>query len=81
MDHLNDNEYAHILTIEDPIEFMHTSKRCLVNQREVHKGTPAIRNLIREAKVAHMYSAIQTGQAHRMQTLDQNLKDIDQGPE
>jgi twitching motility protein PilT len=39
-------------------------------------GTPAIRNLIREDKVAQMYSAIQTGQAHGMQTLDQNLQDL-----
>jgi twitching motility protein PilT len=180
IDYLNDREYAHILTIEDPIEFVHTSKKCLVNQREVHRdtlgftealrsalredpdiilvgemrdletirlaltaaetghlvfatlhttsaaktidriidvfpaaekdmvrsmlseslrsvisqtllkkigggrvaaheimiGTPAIRNLIREAKVAQMYSAIQTGQAHGMQTLDQNLKEM-----
>ena len=36
-------------------------------------ATPAIRNLIREDKVAQMYSAIQTGQAHGMQTLDQSL--------
>ena len=39
-------------------------------------GTPAIRNLIREDKVAQMYSAIQTGQAIGMQTLDQNLQDL-----
>jgi len=39
-------------------------------------GTPAIRNLIREAKVAQMYSAIQTGQNYGMQTLDQNLQDL-----
>ena len=39
-------------------------------------GTPAIRNLIREDKVAQMYSAIQTGQAHGMQTLDQHLQDL-----
>ncbi len=180
IDYKNDNEYAHILTIEDPIEFVHTSKKCLINQREVHRdtlgfaealrsalredpdiilvgelrdletirlaltaaetghlvfatlhtssaaktidrvidvfpagekamvrsmlseslravvaqtllkrigggrmaaweimvGTPAIRNLIREDKVAQMYSAIQTGQAHGMQTLDQNLKEL-----
>jgi twitching motility protein PilT len=178
MDYKNDNDYAHILTIEDPIEFVHTSKKCLVNQREVHRdtlgfaealrsalredpdiilvgelrdletirlamtaaetghlvfgtlhtssaaktidriidvfpageksmvrsmlseslraviaqtllkkngggraaaweimiGTPAIRNLIREDKVAQMYSAIQTGQAAGMQTMDQALK-------
>jgi twitching motility protein PilT len=180
IDHLNANRYEHILTIEDPIEFVHTSKKCLINQREVRKdtlgfsealrsalredpdiilvgemrdletirlaltaaetghlvfgtlhttsaaktidrivdvfpaaekdmvrsmlseslrsviaqtllkkigggrvaaheimiGTPAIRNLIREAKVAQMYSAIQTGQAVGMQTLDQNLREL-----
>ncbi len=176
----NETDYGHILTIEDPIEFVHESKKCLVNQREVHRdtlgftaalrsalredpdtilvgelrdletirlaltaaetghlvfgtlhtssaaktidriidvfpaaekdmvrsmlseslravisqtlckkigggrvaaheimiGTPAIRNLIREDKVAQMYSAIQTGQGVGMQTLDQNLKEI-----
>ena len=180
MDYKNDNDYSHILTIEDPIEFVHTSKKCLINQREVHRdtlgfaealrsalredpdiilvgelrdletirlaltaaetghlvfgtlhtssaaktidriidvfpagekgmvrsmlseslrsviaqtlmkkigggrtaaweimvGTPAIRNLIREDKVAQMYSAIQTGQAHGMQTLDQHLQEL-----
>ncbi|MDH3389503.1 MAG: type IV pilus twitching motility protein PilT [Gammaproteobacteria bacterium] len=178
VDYKNDTEYGHILTVEDPIEFVHESKKCLVNQREVHRdtlgfnealrsalredpdtilvgemrdletirlalsaaetghlvfgtlhtssaaktidrivdvfpaaekamvrsmlseslkavisqtlmkkigggrvaaheimiGTPAIRNLIREDKVAQMYSAIQTGQNVGMQTLDQNLK-------
>ena len=179
MDYKNESEYGHILTIEDPIEFVHQSKKCLINQREVHRdtlgfaealrsalredpdiilvgelrdletirlamtaaetghlvfgtlhtssaaktidrvvdvfpageksmvrsmlseslravisqtllkktgggrvacheimvGTPAIRNLIREDKVAQMYSAIQTGQAHGMQTLDQDMQD------
>ena len=180
IDFINDNRYDHILTIEDPIEFVHESKRCLVNQREVHRdtlgfsealrsalredpdiilvgemrdletirlaltaaetghlvfgtlhttsaaktidrvidvfpaaekamvrsmlseslqavisqtllkrrtggrvaaheimrGTSAIRNLIREDKVAQMYSAIQTGAGMGMQTLDQCLKDL-----
>jgi twitching motility protein PilT len=181
VNHVNDNEYGHILTVEDPIEFVHESKKCLMNQREVgphtlsfsnalrsalredpdiilvgemrdletirlamtaaetghlvfgtlhtssaaktvdriidvfpaaekemiramlseslravisqtlcktkdgsgrvaaHEimiGTPAIRNLIREAKVAQMYSSIQTGQSLGMQTLDQNLTDL-----
>ncbi|MEJ2620269.1 MAG: type IV pilus twitching motility protein PilT [Candidatus Thiodiazotropha sp.] len=180
MDYKNDNDYSHILTIEDPIEFVHSSKKCLINQREVHRdtlgfaealrsalredpdiilvgelrdletirlaltaaetghlvfgtlhtssaaktidriidvfpageksmvrsmlseslrsvvaqtllkkigggriaaweimvGTPAIRNLIREDKVAQMYSAIQTGQAAGMQTMDQALKEL-----
>ncbi len=44
-----------------------------VAAHEIMIGTPAIRNLIREAKVPQMYSAIQTGQSIGMQTLDQNL--------
>jgi len=181
VDYVNENEFGHILTVEDPIEFVHVSKKCLINQREVgphtlsfanalraalredpdvilvgemrdletirlalsaaetghlvfgtlhtssaaktidrivdvfpaaenemvrsmlseslravisqtlcknkdesgrvaaHEimiGTPAIRNLIRENKVAQMYSAIQTGQNVGMQTLDQNLQDL-----
>lgn len=180
IDHLNNNKHHHILTIEDPIEFVHESKKCLVNQREVHRdtlgfaealrsalredpdiilvgemrdletirlaltaaetghlvfgtlhttsaaktidrvidvfpaqeksmvrsmlseslqavisqtlikkvgggrvaaheimiGTPAIRNLIREDKVAQMYSSIQTGGALGMQTLDMSLKEL-----
>jgi twitching motility protein PilT len=179
LNHINENDPGHILTIEDPIEFVHESKKCLINQREVHRdtlgfnealrsalredpdcilvgemrdletirlalsgaetghlvfgtlhtssaaktidrivdvfpaaekdmvramlseslrsvisqtlckkigggrqacheimiGTPAIRNLIRENKIAQMYSAIQTGQQYGMQTLDQNLSD------
>lgn len=180
IDYINNTRYEHILTIEDPIEFVHESKKCLVNQREVHRdtlgfsealrsalredpdiilvgemrdletirlaltaaetghlvfgtlhttsaaktmdrvidvfpaeekemvrgmlseslqavisqtllkkngggriaaheimiGTPAIRNLIRENKVAQMYSAIQTGGNLGMQTLDQCLKGL-----
>ena len=180
VDYVNQNRYQHVLTIEDPIEFVHESKKCLINQREVHKdthgfaealrsalredpdiilvgemrdletirlaltaaetghlvfgtlhttsaaktidrvidvfpaaeksmvrsmlseslqavisqtllkkigggrvaaheimiGTPAIRNLIREDKVAQMYSSIQTGASHGMQTMDQCLKKL-----
>ena len=43
---------------------------------EIMIGTPAIRNLIREDKIAQMYSAIQTGQTLGMQTLDQHLQDL-----
>jgi twitching motility protein PilT len=47
-----------------------------VAAHEIMIGTPAIRNLIREAKVAQMYSAIQTGQQFGMQTLDQCMLDM-----
>ncbi len=170
VDYINENRYSHILTIEDPIEFVHESKKCLVNQREVHRdtlgfsealrsalredpdvilvgelrdletirlaltaaetghvvfgtlhtnsaaktidrivdvfpgeekamvrsmqtllkrvgggrvaaheimlATPAIRNLIREDKIAQMYSAIQTGGGMGMQTMDQSLRNL-----
>ena len=47
-----------------------------VAAHEIMMGTPAIRNLIRENKIAQMYSAIQTGQSVGMQTLDQNLQKL-----
>jgi twitching motility protein PilT len=47
-----------------------------VAAHEIMIGTPAIRNLIREGKVAQMYSSIQTGQAQGMQTLDQCLGEL-----
>ena len=47
-----------------------------VAAHEIMIGTPAIRNLIRENKIAQMYSSIQTGQSYGMQTLDQNLQEL-----
>jgi twitching motility protein PilT len=47
-----------------------------VAAHEIMRGTPAIRNLIREDKVAQMYSSIQTGHALGMQTMDQCLADM-----
>jgi twitching motility protein PilT len=49
VDYLNERKNAHILTIEDPIEFVHQSKRCLVNQREVHRDTHNFTNALRAA--------------------------------
>ena len=149
VNHKNETEYGHILTVEDPIEFVHDvilvgemrdletirlalsaaetghlvfgtlhtssaaktidrvvdvfpaaekemiramlseSLRAVISQvllkkngggrvaaHEIMMGTPAIRNLIRENKIAQMYSAIQTGQSVGMQTLDQNLQKL-----
>jgi twitching motility protein PilT len=47
-----------------------------VAAHEIMIGTPAIRNLIREDKVAQMYSSIQTGASHGMKTLDQSLTEL-----
>ena len=49
IDYVNESFHDHILTIEDPIEFVHTSKNCLVNQREVHKDTHSFNNALRSA--------------------------------
>ncbi|MEA1990357.1 MAG: type IV pilus twitching motility protein PilT [Pseudomonadota bacterium] len=49
IDYLNERKNSHILTIEDPIEFVHESKRCLVNQREVHRDTHSFANSLRSA--------------------------------
>lgn len=49
IDFVNDTEYGHILTIEDPIEFVHAGKKCLINQREVHRDTKGFENALRSA--------------------------------
>src|SRR3546814_10702633 len=49
VDHVNKNSYGHILTIEDPIEFVHTSQKCLSNQREVHRDTHGFNEALRSA--------------------------------
>src|SRR5690554_321460 len=49
VDHINNNHNHHILTVEDPIEFVHDSKKCLVNQREVHRDTHSFNAALRSA--------------------------------
>lgn len=49
LDYINDSRYEHVLTIEDPIEFVHESKKCLVNQREVHRDTLGFNEALRSA--------------------------------
>ncbi len=49
IDYKNDTDYGHILTIEDPIEFVHQSKKSLVNQREVHRDTKGFEAALRSA--------------------------------
>ncbi len=49
IDYINSNRYEHILTIEDPVEFLHESKKCLVNQREVHRNTESFSAALRSA--------------------------------
>src|SRR5205823_3057280 len=103
IDRINEERHEHIMTVEDPIEFLHRHKNCVVNQRELGSDahsfshalkaalrqdpdvilvgemrdpTPAVRNLIREGKTHQIYSALQTGGAHGMQTMDAALVEL-----
>ena len=49
VNHINESDYAHILTVEDPIEFVHEAKKCLINQREVGPHTLSFSNALRSA--------------------------------
>jgi len=49
IDYINSTKYEHILTIEDPIEFVHESKKSLINQREVHRDTHGFNEALRSA--------------------------------
>lgn len=49
VDYINEHENKHILTIEDPIEFVHKNKKCLINQREVHRDTHSFKAALRSA--------------------------------
>jgi twitching motility protein PilT len=66
--HLNDTEAGHILTVEDPIEFVHESRKCLVNQREVgpmtHSFSAALRSALREDP-----DAILVGELRDLETI------------
>jgi len=68
VNHLNDNAYGHILTIEDPIEFIHTSRNCLINQRELgphtHSFSQALRSALREDP-----DAILVGELRDLETM------------
>src|SRR5437764_5374341 len=68
VNHLNENEYGHILTIEDPIEFVHDSKKCLINQREVGPHTLSFNNALRSA-LREDPDAILVGELRDLETI------------
>jgi twitching motility protein PilT len=49
VDYINENRCNHILTFEDPIEFVHLSKKCLINQRQIHRDAPSFDTALRSA--------------------------------
>ena len=68
INHLNETEYGHILTVEDPIEFVHESKKCLVNQREVGPHTLSFNNALRSA-LREDPDAILVGEMRDLETI------------
>ena len=68
VNHLNENEYGHVLTVEDPIEFVHESKKCLVNQREVGPHTMSVNNALRAA-LREDPDAILVGEMRDLETI------------
>ncbi|MEN3364732.1 MAG: twitching motility protein PilT [Burkholderiales bacterium] len=68
VNHLNETEYAHILTVEDPIEFVHESKKCLINQREVGPHTMSFNNALRSA-LREDPDAILVGELRDLETI------------
>jgi twitching motility protein PilT len=68
VDHLNESHYGHILTLEDPIEFVHDSKKCLVNQREVGPHTLSFSNALRAA-LREDPDAILVGELRDLETI------------
>ena len=68
VNHLNENEYGHVLTVEDPIEFVHESKKCLINQREVGPHTLSFNNALRAA-LREDPDAILVGEMRDLETI------------
>jgi twitching motility protein PilT len=68
MNFRNENEYGHILTIEDPIEFVHESKRCLVSQREVKRDTLGFDSALR-ASLRQDPDVILVGEMRDLETI------------
>ena len=68
VNHLNENEYGHVLTVEDPIEFVHESKKCLINQREVGPHTLSFANALRSA-LREDPDAILVGEMRDLETI------------
>ncbi len=72
IDDINDNRQAHILTIEDPIEYLHTHKKCMVNQREMHSDTFSFHNSLR-AVLREDPDIILVGELRDLETIEAAL--------
>jgi len=78
IDKINTDRHDHILTIEDPIEFVHQHKNCLVNQREVHQDTASFTNALRAA-LREDPDVVLVGEMRDLETIESALRIAETG--
>ena len=78
LDKINSERHDHILTIEDPIEYIHPHKNCLVNQREVHSDTSSFTNALRAA-LREDPDIVLIGEMRDLETVEAALKIAETG--
>jgi twitching motility protein PilT len=78
LDYINENETCHIITIEDPIEFLHNHKRSTVHQRELHSDTPSVIQALRAA-LRQAPNVIAVGELKDTETLELALEAAETG--
>jgi twitching motility protein PilT len=78
IDKINNERKAHILTIEDPIEYLHAHKGCLVNQREVHADTQSFTNALRAA-LREDPDIVLIGEMRDLETVEAAMKIAETG--
>jgi len=72
IDYINEREPLHILTIEDPVEYVHKHKRCLVNQREIHADTHSFKKALRSA-LRQDPDVVLVGELRDLETIESAL--------
>ncbi|MGH9359757.1 MAG: type IV pilus twitching motility protein PilT [Terriglobia bacterium] len=78
LDLINETRYEHMITIEDPIEFLHSHKRCLVNQREVHSDTHSFADALRAA-LREDPDVVLIGEMRDLETVESALRIAETG--
>ena len=78
LDQINKNEYKHILTLEDPIEYVYTPIKCVINQREIHKDTMSFAAGLRAA-LREDPDVILVGEMRDLETIETALTAAETG--
>jgi twitching motility protein PilT len=76
--HINQTRDDHIITIEDPIEFLHTSKRCLIHQREMHRDTDSFKHALR-ASLREDPDIVLVGEMRDLETIETAIETAETG--